>query len=57
MLLHAFPSMSVSSLREFPENCVYRHGNRQTSGKSAYDEGTESAEVATSADTADSTVY
>ena len=26
MLLHAFPSMSVSSLREFPENCVYRHG-------------------------------
>jgi hypothetical protein len=24
MLLHAFPSMSVSSLREFPENCVYR---------------------------------
>jgi hypothetical protein len=23
MLLHAFPSMSVS---EFPENCVYRHG-------------------------------
>jgi hypothetical protein len=25
MLLHAFPSMSVSSLREFPENCVYRH--------------------------------
>ena len=26
MLLHAFPSMSVSSLREFLENCVYRHG-------------------------------
>jgi hypothetical protein len=26
MLLHAFPSMSASSLREFPENCVYRHG-------------------------------
>ena len=26
MLLHAFPSMSVSSLREFPEKCVYRHG-------------------------------
>jgi prenyltransferase beta subunit len=26
MLLLAFPSMSVSSLREFPENCVYRHG-------------------------------
>jgi hypothetical protein len=26
MLLHAFPSMSVSSLREFRENCVYRHG-------------------------------
>ena len=25
MLLHAFPTMSVSSLREFPENCVYRH--------------------------------
>ena len=24
MLLHAFPSMSVSSLHEFPENCVYR---------------------------------
>jgi hypothetical protein len=25
MLLHAFPSaMSVSSLREFPENCVYK---------------------------------
>jgi hypothetical protein len=23
MLLHAFPLMSVSSLREFPENCVY----------------------------------
>jgi hypothetical protein len=23
MLLHAFPSMSVSSLREFPENCAY----------------------------------
>jgi hypothetical protein len=27
MLLHAFPSMSVSSLCEFPENCVYRHGD------------------------------
>jgi hypothetical protein len=26
MLLYAFPSMSVRSLREFPENCVYRHG-------------------------------
>jgi hypothetical protein len=26
MLLHAFPSMSVSSLREFPEYCAYRHG-------------------------------
>jgi hypothetical protein len=26
MLLHAFPLMSISSLREFPENCVYRHG-------------------------------
>jgi hypothetical protein len=26
ILLHAFPSMSVSSLREFPENCVYRQG-------------------------------
>ena len=26
MLLHVFPSMSVSSFREFPENCVYRHG-------------------------------
>ena len=25
MLLHAFPSMSVSSLREFPENRVYKH--------------------------------
>jgi len=25
MLLHAVPSMSVSSLREFPEHCVYRH--------------------------------
>jgi hypothetical protein len=23
MLLHAFPSMSVSSLREFPESCAY----------------------------------
>ena len=22
----AFPSMFVSSLREFPENCVYKHG-------------------------------
>jgi hypothetical protein len=26
MLLHGFPSMSISSLREFPENCVYKHG-------------------------------
>jgi hypothetical protein len=26
MLLHAFPSMFVSSLREFPENCVYKQG-------------------------------
>ena len=26
MLLHAFLSMSVSSLREFLENCLYRHG-------------------------------
>jgi hypothetical protein len=26
MLLHAFPSMFVSSLREFSENCVYKHG-------------------------------
>ena len=26
VLLHAFPSMFVSSLREFPENCVYKHG-------------------------------
>jgi hypothetical protein len=26
MLLHAFPSMFVSSFREFPENCVYKHG-------------------------------
>ena len=26
MLLHAFPLMSISSLREFPENCVYRNG-------------------------------
>jgi hypothetical protein len=26
MLLHAFPSMFVSSLREIPVNCVYRHG-------------------------------
>ena len=25
MLLHAFPSLFVSSLREFPENCVYKH--------------------------------
>ena len=25
MLLHAFPSMFVSSLRKFPENCVYGH--------------------------------
>ena len=25
MLLHAFSSMSVSSLREFPENCVYNY--------------------------------
>jgi hypothetical protein len=26
MFVHAFPSMSVSSLREFPEKCGYRHG-------------------------------
>jgi hypothetical protein len=26
MFLHVFPSMSVSSLREFPEKCIYRHG-------------------------------
>jgi hypothetical protein len=26
MVLRAFPSMSVSSPREFPENCVYKHG-------------------------------
>jgi hypothetical protein len=26
MVLHAFPSMSVSSLHAFQENCVYRHG-------------------------------
>jgi hypothetical protein len=26
MLLHAFPSMFASSLREFPENCVYKQG-------------------------------
>jgi hypothetical protein len=25
VLLHAFPSMFVSSLREFPENSVYKH--------------------------------
>ena len=25
MFLHAYPSMFVSSLREFPENCVYKH--------------------------------
>ena len=25
MLLHAFPSMFVSSHHEFPENCVYKH--------------------------------
>ena len=25
MLLHAFPSMFVSSLSEFPENCAYKH--------------------------------
>ena len=24
-ILHAFPSLFVSSLREFPENCVYKH--------------------------------
>jgi hypothetical protein len=24
--VHAFPAMFVSSLREFPENCVYRQG-------------------------------
>ena len=28
MLLHVFPSMSASSLREFPENCFYRHGGQ-----------------------------
>ena len=26
MLLHAFPSMFVNSLREFPENYAYKHG-------------------------------
>ena len=26
MLEHAFPSMFVSSLREFQENCAYKHG-------------------------------
>ena len=26
VLLHAFPSMFVSSIREFMENCVYNHG-------------------------------
>jgi hypothetical protein len=26
MLLHAFPSMFVSSLHEFPYNCVYKQG-------------------------------
>jgi hypothetical protein len=26
MLLHAFPSMFISSLREFPKNCVYKQG-------------------------------
>ena len=26
MLLHAFPTIFVSSLREFPETCVYKHG-------------------------------
>ena len=25
MLLHAFPSIAASTLREFPENCVYIH--------------------------------
>jgi hypothetical protein len=25
MLLHVFPSMSVSSLCEFSENCAYKH--------------------------------
>jgi hypothetical protein len=25
MLLHAFPSMFVSSLPEFPKNCAYKH--------------------------------
>ena len=25
MLLHAFPAIFVRSLREFPENCVYKH--------------------------------
>jgi hypothetical protein len=26
MLLHAFPSMFISSFREFPKNCVYKQG-------------------------------
>jgi hypothetical protein len=26
MLEHAFPSMFVSSLRQFQENCAYKHG-------------------------------
>jgi hypothetical protein len=25
MLLHAFPSMFVSSICKYPENCVYNH--------------------------------
>jgi len=27
MLLNAFPSMFVSSLRESPENCAYKHAS------------------------------
>jgi hypothetical protein len=26
MTFYRIPSMFVSSLREFPENCVYKHG-------------------------------
>jgi hypothetical protein len=26
LTVHAFPAMFVSSLREFPENCVYKQG-------------------------------
>jgi hypothetical protein len=37
MLLHAFPLMSVSSLREFPENCVYRHGGFNCFMNKGYD--------------------